>query len=72
MGEGRRIGEEDGNATVHSEQSFSEELEVELERKARSPGWQRGANERGCNQLPGDLFKGLRLRRPERIAAGES
>lgn len=47
-----RVGEENENATVHPEQSSPEELEVERERKARSLGWRRGANERGWHSLP--------------------
>lgn len=54
------------------QQSSPEELEGERERRARSPGWRRGANERGCRPLPGDLFKGLPLPRRQRIAAGEA
>lgn len=53
-GEGRRIQEEDGNATVHPEQSSPEELEEEREKEARSPGLRRGANQSGCHPLPGD------------------
>lgn len=32
------------------------------ERRAKSPGWRQGANQRGCYSPPRDLFKGLRLR----------
>lgn len=65
-------GEEDGNASVHPEVPSPEELEGERERRASSPGWRRGASEHCCHPLPRDLFKGLRLRRRERIAAGEA
>lgn len=54
------------------QQSSPEELKGERERRARSPGWRRGANERGCRPLPGDLFKGLPWPRRQRIADGEA
>lgn len=41
----------------------------ERERRAKSPCWQPGANQRGCYSPPGDLFKGLRLQEPEQTSA---
>lgn len=65
-------GEWVGDISSRPEPASPEELE-EQERKARSPGWRRGASERGCHSLPGDLFQGLGLaERRRRISAAEA